>query len=178
MARFRNCNDITKYYQNLVNTGRVDELKSSLSKADTEGFSIELVSEKELTEAANALKGYLQNFLKQYFDSYDPKIYERTGGLLNSIIVDVVQNGDKLQARLTFDPTSITGKSVFEGGSDGDKVLLLDQGWQVTKDVWFKDIEHFGFFDGIGFIKNAVDSALSDPRFTNIEIEVSESLMY
>ena len=145
--RFKNASDITKYYQKLVNEGRADELKASISGA-VAGATISLVSEKELKEAADALKGFLLSHIKRYFDSYSPVIYQRSGEFLNSIMVEITKDSGKLRARVYFDSSKTIRDSFFDGGAQGDTVLLLDRGWQVQKDVWFKDIEHFGYFDG------------------------------
>ena len=49
-----------------------------------------------------------------------------------------------------------TQSSVVKGGEPGFTPILIDQGWEVRKDVWFRDIHMFGFFEGTGFIKAAI----------------------
>ena len=131
------------------------------------------MTKQDLEQAAKALRNYLLTHIKRYLDSYDPTIYERTGQLLDSIQVELTGN----TARVYFDNSKIMRDSLFDGGEQGDSLLSLDKGWKVIKGVWFKDIEHFGYFDGVGFIRSALADAQSDKRFENIIITPSEELL-
>jgi hypothetical protein len=175
--KFHNTNEITKYYQKLIYEGKVDELNSSLVNSSTDATTIPLVTKQDLEKAANALRDYLLTHIKRYFDSYDPAIYERTGQLLDSIQVKVINNAGTMQAHVYFDSSKTMRDSLFEGGGQGDALLSLDKGWEVKKNVWFKDIEHFGYFDGVGFIRSALADAEGDERFRNIIITPSEELL-
>jgi hypothetical protein len=175
---FKNSNDIAKYYQKLINQGKISELKSLNKSGGDSLMNIALVSEEQLLETANALKDYLKTHISRYFESYKSSgIIPRTGQLLDSIQVNIENINGKLQAHITFDSTKIMRDSIFPEGEQGDVLLLLDKGWEVKKDVWFKDIEHFGYFDGAGFIASAIKDAEGDERFANIRIELSEELM-
>ena len=167
--RFNNANEVAKYYQGLVDSGKGDKLKADLGAS---GEGIPLVTAAELSAAADALKNYLVKYLERYYASYSPEVYERTGQLLDSVNIEMTESDGKMQARVFFDSSMTTGASVF-GGASGDKVALIDKGWAVGADNWFADIYRFGHFDGVGFIASAIGDAQSDPRFENIEISYS-----
>lgn len=110
-----------------------------------------------------------------------PKMYawntkRRVGLLENSLIVNLkpIYNpatGD-LSVSVVFDD-SRSGGSMFgldrrksswnthvgdiPYGKKPNLALLIDQGYEVSKDVWFKDIPNFGIRYGSDFIQNALD---------------------
>lgn len=61
-----------------------------------------------------------------------------------------------LSVRLKFNENRSYSKSMFKG-EDGYKPLLINSGWQVKKNVWFKSTYRLGFYEGYDFIKKGVD---------------------
>jgi len=50
------------------------------------------------------------------------------------------------------------------GGEEVNKAQLINFGWRVKKDVWFKDIKNFGYFEGVHFIEDGIrDYAKTKP---------------
>ncbi len=163
--RFKHANDIGKFIQSKLNSGDIGALKGF---KDAKGNALPLVSQTELEEAANALKDYLYNRIKDYFDSYDPSVYERTGAFLESLQVEPVTR-DGIQSFRVFFGEGAVRDSLWDGQPQGDLPALLNDGYQVSSG-WHKGIPHFGFFEGFGFIQSAIDDAAIDDRFKNLRI--------
>ncbi len=166
--RFKSSSDMARYIQQQINSGNTDALKSFKDKKGN--AAIPVVSSSELQEAADALKQYLYNRLKDYFDSYSPVEYQRTGKLLESLRVEPVTRDGVQSYRVFFDQSGAVRDSLWDGQPQGDLPALLNDGYQVSSG-WHRGIEHFGFFEGFGFIQNAMDDALVDPRFKGVKIE-------
>lgn len=107
-----------------------------------------------------------------------PKMYawntkRRVGLLENSLIVNLkpIYNpatGD-LSVSVVFDDSK-SGSSMFGVGrrksswnthvgdlGEYNLALLIDEGYSVKKNVWFKNIRNFGYRYGSDFIQNALD---------------------
>ena len=121
--------------------------------------------QKTLKDEANKLRNCIQIRLDHYYTSTEGTrsgLYNRTYGLLNSQEVsDSLQVGFNpitWRIEITFDEGAI-GHSMFTGESV-NKAQLINFGWQVKKDVWFKNIENFGYFRGIHFIEDGIHDYL------------------
>ena len=109
-----------------------------------------------MKEEAEYLRKLLVEEIERVYNSYDPKVYRRTMGLLESLRVDpVIQNGNELSVRLWFDEKALH-PSMFKDGNDGFVPILIDQGWQV-KSGWHRNIPHFGFRPPSHFVRKAVE---------------------
>lgn len=127
--------------------------------------------EQNLKEEANRLRDCIQIRLEEYLNSYEPIEYKRTGGLGSSLHVDdflnvrVVRNG--LEIDLFFDDGAIhksgdgirtTRGTEWQGnGEEVNTAFLLNYGYEVEKDVWFKKIENFGYREGAGFVELGIN---------------------
>lgn len=144
MPTFSNMNDLAKYL------GTSQGQKSVIMTKDINAI---LISE------AKRLKDCIQKRLDEYYASYSPTVYERTHGLQNSLRLDddvkVSIDGRTIQVSIFFDEDSVTGDSLF-GDGEVNKADLINYGWKVQKDVWFKDIEHFGYQHGFMFIEKGI----------------------
>lgn len=61
-------------------------------------------SEVAIKAAQEKVYGIINKFLEQYYNEYEPSLYERTGQLLRSLVKsDVRQNGSGLIAEVYFD---------------------------------------------------------------------------
>jgi hypothetical protein len=116
--------------------------------------------EEYVLALAEQLKDCIQYFLDLYYIEYYPSVYNRTYELQQALevsnIVNISTDAQSLSINLDFNDSLSWGNSIFNG-SDGYKPILIDQGWQVEKDVWFKNIEHFGFQSGAHFIENGIE---------------------
>ncbi len=125
--------------------------------------------EKELKRHASILADCLMEELDEVYSSYSPKVYQRSYDLYNSISIDdrvkisFGVNGTTLSMSVYFD------EDVIHEGITGENVnvaVLMNDGWQVKKDVWFKDIYHFGYYEGSHFIEKGIQrykSKVSNP---------------
>lgn len=137
----------------------------------TSGKSFTAMTRENLREAAESLEDYLRGWIQDYFDSYTPTVYKRTGRLLESIQSTVISENGKLKAIVYFGNDGAIRDSLWEGQPRGYVPALLNDGWAV-KNGWHQNINHFGFQDGFGFMEFAVAEAKRDPRFKNIDIEI------
>lgn len=56
----------------------------------------------------------------------------------------------------------------------GDTLDIFRHGWEVKKDVWFKNIGGFGFGDGFDFVQKGIDEFNSNNPY-NIKVELSDA---
>lgn len=115
--------------------------------------------ESELRRHSRILANCIMEELDAMYESYSPSVYNRTHNLYNSVDidnevkVDVKASGTELSVRVFFDDGA-THES-FDG-RDVNTAYLMNYGWEVKKDVWFKDIYHFGHYEGFHFIEKAI----------------------
>ena len=115
--------------------------------------------EAELKRHSKILANCLMEELDKLYSSYSPSIYSRAYDLYNSVCVDnnirvnVRTTGAELSIRVFFDEGAIHDNLA---GNTVNAIPLLDNGWRVKKDVWFKDIYHFGYYDGFHFIEKEI----------------------
>ena len=158
--QIRNMSELIKAVQHDINSGKTVK--------NAKGSTLGIVTEAKLKEAAEALKEYLQKWIRNYFDNYSPAIDNRTGQFLDSVMVEVTSTGGKLSSRVYFDDSKSYRDSLW-GGSQAYIPATLNDGWQV-KSGWHKNIHHFGYFEGARFMEAAVEEAKNDPRFKGINI--------
>ena len=122
--------------------------------------------EQNLYTEAQRLKDCIQNRLDIYLASNPPAMYERTDGLENSLKVDdflsIKVVGNTIQINVFFNEGAIhqSGDGINGWNGNVDKVnvaYLLNYGYKVKKDVWFKDIENFGYREGGHFVEDGID---------------------
>lgn len=111
-----------------------------------------------LTEAGLELEGLLKEELENYFQSYEPTVYKRTGNTLASIQVGKPRKLtiNEWELEIDFDEGLANHPSVF-GQEDGYTPWLLNSGWKTKLDSSL-DINHFTRFVGTNFITKAVNT--------------------
>lgn len=125
---------------------------------------------QNLYAEAQRLRDCIQHRLDIYMASHPPKMYDRTGNLESSLTVDdflsvkVVNNS--LQVELFFDEGAIhmsgdgvitpTGQIWGGTGEEVNTAILLEYGYRVKKNVWFKDYENFGYREGAHFVEDGI----------------------
>ena len=121
---------------------------------------------ENLYSEANRLRDCIQNRLDIYMNTHQPKMYKRTGGLEGSLTVDDILSirvvGNTLEIDIFFDEGSIhkSGDGIKGWSGNGDEVnvaYLLNYGYRVEKDVWFKNIPYFGFRPAANFVEDGID---------------------
>lgn len=148
-------NDLKKQLRNL------DVSKLRMSNGNT--------VQNELKKHARILANCILEELNKVYSGYSPKVYERTYDLHNSVEIDdtlkveVGTKGTTLSMRVYFDDGAIHS-SLY--GNNVNMAELLNNGWTIKKDVWFKDIYHFGYYEGSHYIEKAIQkyrSRVSNP---------------
>jgi len=105
------------------------------------------------------LQQYLKEELQSYFDSYKPKVYDRTGNTVASIIVGepIYEGGLGYSCEISFDESLAYHPSyISEDQPKGNTIWLLNSGWRTRRDS-VRSIENFTSFQGTNFIMDAVD---------------------
>lgn len=124
-----------------------------------------------------------------YWGVYRTNEYWRTGKLKRSVkevepnFVRITQGQhEQLSIDIDFDQESIMHESIlnewypgeYEDRYQGDVYKLIRYGWRVRKDVWFKNIPDFGYFDGFDFIDMAVKEFYSNNPY-KIKVALSDA---
>lgn len=111
------------------------------------------------------LKNLIQFYLDEYLTSTPPMVYKRTGMLLSSLQVDdflsiqIVNGGLEIAIRFNNNAIHMSGDGIIGWDGNDEKVnvaVLLNYGYRVKKDVWFKNIENFGYRTGAYFVEDGV----------------------
>ncbi|MNW59256.1 hypothetical protein D3C74_371640 [compost metagenome] len=135
---FKNISELTKH----INSGTENKDLVNIQKVKS-----------SLNEAARLMEKLLYKELQAYYDSYDPVVYERTFGLLNSLRVSpIVQRGNELVISVYFDRDSATHPSIF-GGANGYTAILINDGWEWDNNI---GIHRLSYFSGAHFIEKAI----------------------
>lgn len=136
--------------------------------------------EQVMREEVNRLYKCIQNRLDEYMGSYQPEMYERTGRLQDSLkvedILSLKVNGRTISLDIYFDDSGYhqSGDGIQGWNGNGDTVntaYLLNYGYSVKKDVWFKDIRNFGYRSAGHFIEDGIaDFEASNPYGIKVTI--------
>lgn len=113
--------------------------------------------EKELKRHATILADCIMAEIDNLYESYSPKIYNRSYRLYNSLYIDntihldISAKGTNLSIHLGFDEGAI-----HEGimGDEVDVVLLWNDGYRTHGS--FADVPMFGWRNGAHFIENGI----------------------
>lgn len=131
-----------------------------------------------MVKMGEKLKYYVRKFLRQYYVSYSPKVYRRTRGLINSVQTGantITISGDTVRVAVWFNERA-DGSSMFSNGSSKmPKALLIDKGWKVKKNVWFKKIDRFGRYQGSHFIDDAIAEFKQYLNGKGVDLQVHRS---
>ena len=126
------------------------------------------------------LKNLIQFYLDEYLMSTPPMVYKRTGMLLSSLQVDdflgiqIINGGLEIAIRFNNNAIHVSGDGIIGWDGSDEKVnvaVLLNYGYRVKKDVWFKNIESFGYRTGAYFVEDGVaDFNQSNPYGIKVTI--------
>lgn len=127
-----------------------------------------LTFEQELVNAANLLRDCIQSRIKR-------------GSMGNCIstadIADVKVSGNQLSVQLKIQ-NSIR-PSIFKkwNKTDANVFWLLNDGFKVKKDVWFKNIPNFGYRAAEHFVEEGVKDFISKNKL-GVKVTVTKPLLY
>lgn len=141
-------------------------------------FTYEQILKMEL----HRFKDILQSHINSYYSSYHPHIYERGkhgGNLRKSIKVDEIcklSSKDKLiTCRVLINENAIHDSVAT--GKKANAFWLINDGWKVKKEVPFKGIYRFGYYEGAHFVEDAIAEFQKTNPY-GIKIEVIRPLLY
>lgn len=128
-----------------------------------------------LREQAAYLRELIGKYLREYRKVFSPKKYRRTGDLENSVAVSDVKYIDGIPTIYVYFDEKAVHRSGFgawavkdgRGKYDDDvqtfddddgvnTAILINQGYVVSKPVWFREYENFGYRGGNGFVDKAI----------------------
>ena len=115
--------------------------------------------EQQLKYEAQRLTDILQEEIYSLYLSYEPKEYERTYNMVNSLFADnkvsVSNNGKRLYINVNYNDLAYH-ESLWYPNQEVNTLLLMNEGYQVSKG-WHKNIEKFGYREGGHFIERAIE---------------------
>lgn len=160
----------------------IEKYLENINPLDIKYKKTNLTYRQILQNETRRLKDILQRKIEDYYNSYSPKVYDRGnhgGNLRNSLSVDdvctVSANGMKLIMNIKINDNAIHNSILDD--SEANSFWLLNDGWSVKKDVWFKDIYRFGYYEGAHFVEEAIEEFEKTSRY-GIKVEVVRPLLY
>lgn len=114
--------------------------------------------EAELKQHASILADCIMECLDTVYDSYTPRIYQRSYGLYNSLYiddvfsVDISSNGESLCIGLHFDDNAV--HKSFDG-EDVNTAVLINEGWQTHGS--FSHVPYLGWRSETNFIDKGIE---------------------
>lgn len=121
---------------------------------------------------ANRLYDCIQFYINEYYDSYYPKIYDRTGDYRRSLkaedIADIRVVGDTLRIGVVFDyglamHPNLEGVVWNDGWFDLDRhetfvPLMMETGWYAPKlaSIIGRQVYRLTYFEGIGAVEKGI----------------------
>ena len=129
-----------------------------------------------LQNETKRLKEILQRHLEDYYNSYTPRVYRRGqygGNLRKALSADdictISANGMMITMKLKINENAIQYSIV--NNNESNAFRLMNDGWRVKKNTWFKDIYKFGYYEGAHFIESAVEEFYASNKY-GIKVEV------
>jgi hypothetical protein len=124
--------------------------------------------EDEIYDEAIKFRKILRKHIDKYnFQNTLEDYMKRTVNLSGAVGIynfQIVNNS--ISFKIGFDKKKVTHESVFGSKYDsGYTPILYDQGWKVSKPVWFRDIELFGFMNPTYYVKKAINEFKQSSRF-------------
>ena len=127
-------------------------------------------------------KKILEKYINNYYNSYIPSVYYRgknKGNLKYSLdldnICEISSTGKLITCRILINENTIHESIIT--GNNSNALWLINDGWQVKKNVWFKNIYRFGYYEGAHFIEDAIKEFESTTKY-NIKVQVIKPLLY
>ena len=160
----------------------IEKYLKNINPLDIKYKNTNLTYRQILERETKRLKDLLQKYIEDYYSSYSPVVYERGkhgGNLHDALSVDdmcsISANGMKLTMNINVNDNAIHNSILDD--SEANSFWLLNDGWSVKKDVWFKDIYRFGYYEGAHFVEEAIEEFEKTSRY-GIKVEVVRPLLY
>lgn len=137
-----------------------DSIRKQLKNLDLKKIKLEngKTIEEELKKHASILSDCLMAELDKIYESYDPKIYERTYNLYNSLDIDRTVKIDISSAGASFSIGLHFDDGAMHQSLDGKMVntaWLINDGWQTHGR--FAHIPNFGFREATYWIEKGIE---------------------
>ena len=129
--------------------------------------------EQQLKLEAKRFKEILQWNIDIWYASYTPTLYPRTYSMLDSIYADDIVTIDTSSGNLKIlvKYTDEVFHDALYGGEQVNSLYLMDSGYTVKKDVWFRDIPYFGYRSGGNFLEKSVEE-FNQSNYFGVSVEV------
>lgn len=151
-------------------------MSSIASKIDLKGLKLDngRTIAQQLRIEQKRLLALLNEELRAWYSTYSPSQYNRSFGMLNSLYAEdyiyIKVNPTSLTMTICFSEAAY-GNSLFGGGRI-NKLQLMNEGYSVKKDVWFKDIEYLGYRSGGHFLEKAI-ARFNKENYLGIQININ-----
>lgn len=143
--------------ENLLKQVNVGKLKMS------NGMTYEQMLKSEM----NRFWGILENNFQIAYYSYTPKVYKRTGQILNSFLprdeIELNMINKTIQMRLIV-MDNAWHDSMFDDWEGANIIYLLNYGYNVSSG-YHKNIENFGYREGYHFIEQSIAEFESSSKY-------------
>lgn len=158
----------------------LEKYLKSINPLDIKYKGTNLTYRQILQKESNRLKNLIQKNIEDYYNSYPPVLYKRGnhgGNLHNTLSIDDACDISVNGMTITIKVNDNAIHDSINGDHDSNAFWLMNDGWSVKEDVWFKDIEHFGYFEGAHFVENAIEEFNKTNRY-GIKVEVVKPQRY
>ena len=138
----------------------IEKYLKNINPLDIKYKNTRMTYRQILQSESQRLKGLLQKHIELYYEHYRPKVYDRGnhGGNLHSALTvdDACKISISGKATISIEVNDNAIHNSILDGSEANSFWLLNDGWSVKKDVWFKNYENFGFRKGGHFVEDGI----------------------
>lgn len=120
-----------------------------------------LTIRQNLEKAVDYLYDCVDNFIQEYYLSYEPKVYKRTFDFQDSLyaedFIHVRVNGNRIELSVSFRP-SMAYHSNLWGDHMSYVPMLISEGWHSKKleDAIGHPVPRLTYYEGYHFVEKAV----------------------
>ena len=159
----------------------IEKYLKNINPLDIKYKNTRMTYRQILQSESQRLKGLLQKHIELYYEHYRPKVYDRGnhGGNLHSALTvdDACKISISGKATISIEVNDNAIHNSILDGSEANSFWLLNDGWSVKKDGWFKDIYRFGYYEGAHFVEDAVEEFEKTSKY-GIKVEIIRPLLY
>lgn len=139
-----------------------DSLKTQLGRINARNVKMwnGLTIRQNLEGAVDYLYDCVDNFIQEYYLSYDPERYIRTFDFQDSLyaedFIHARVNGNRIELSISFRPSMAYHRNIF-GDHMSYVPLLINSGWHSKKlEIEMGVIPRFTVYEGYHFIEKAI----------------------
>lgn len=135
-----------------------------------------------LHNEAKRLKSILQKNIADYYNSYSPAVYDRgqhRENPLDSLSLDDICaiSADDLKFTMNVNINENAIHNSILDNSEANAFWFMNDGWQVRKETWFKEVYRFGYYEGAHYVENTVEEFERTSKY-GIKVDVIRPLLY